>query len=138
MDTPPPLDEAALARLVDRFYAKVRRDPALGPIFEGAVHDWDEHLRLLTDFWSSVALGTRRFRGNPMAAHRALPSITAAHFSHWLALWNETTAEELPPAHAQALRQYAARIGESLQYGLGLDPRRQGRPLDLPVRGAAD
>ena len=48
------------------------------------------------------------------------------------------SSEELPLAQAQALRQYAARIGESLQYGLGLDPRRQGRSLGLPVHGPAD
>ena len=38
-----PLDEAAIALLVDRFYDRVRRDPELGPVFNNAVHDWDVH-----------------------------------------------------------------------------------------------
>lgn len=130
----PPLDEAALARLVDHFYARVRRDPDLGPVFEAAVHDWDDHTRRLVAFWSSVALGTRSYRGNPMAAHRTLPGLDAALFRRWLALWRESTAELLPPPHAAALLGYAQRIATSLQYGLGLDPRRT-RPLDLPVLG---
>lgn len=128
------LDEAALAGLVAAFYAKVRRDPELGPVFNDAVHDWDEHLRLLTAFWSSVALGTRAYRGNPMAVHQARQDITAAHFPRWLALWRETTDERLAPADAERLQGYAARIGESLRYGLGLG--RSDRDLGLPIRPA--
>ena len=56
MNAPPELDEDALARPVDRFYDRVRADGLLGPVFNAAVHDWPEHKRLLTRFWSSVAL----------------------------------------------------------------------------------
>ena len=73
------LTEADLAALVDRFYEKVQRDPELGPVFNPAVHDWDEHKATLVDFWSSVVLRTGRYRGNPMAMHRPHP-IDAAHF----------------------------------------------------------
>ncbi|MDY0021735.1 group III truncated hemoglobin [Arenimonas caeni] len=134
MDETTTLDEAALAGLVDAFYDKVRRDTALGPVFNDAVHDWDEHKRLLTTFWSSVALGTRSYRGNPMAAHQARQDITADHFPRWLALWRETTAERLAPADAERLQGYAERIGESLRYGLGLG--RSRNDLGLPIRPA--
>jgi hemoglobin len=134
METPAPLDDHALAGLVDAFYDKVRRDPALGPVFNDAVHDWDEHKRLLTAFWSSVALGTRRYRGNPMAVHQARRDITAEHFPRWLDLWRETTTERLAPADAARLQDYAERIGESLRYGLGLG--RSRHDLGLPIRPA--
>ena len=55
-----PLDEAAIALLVDRFYDRVRRDPELGPVFNNAVHDWDAHKATLIDFWCSVALRAQR------------------------------------------------------------------------------
>ena len=126
------LDEGSLAGLVDRFYDKVRADPALGPVFNAAVHDWPAHKQLLTSFWSSVALGTRSYRGNPMAVHRAQPGISAAHFTRWLQLWRETTAEMFAPEAARTLQAYAERIGESLQYGLGLRPG--ARELGLPLR----
>ena len=29
-------------------------DAVLGPIFEAKIHDWEEHLAKLTDFWSSI------------------------------------------------------------------------------------
>lgn len=114
------LDAAAIAALVDRFYERVRRDPALGPVFEAAVHDWDEHTRTLVSFWSSVALGERTYRGNPMGVHRAVGGIDAVHFERWLALWRDTAGEVLEPAAAATMIDYADRIGASLQLGLGL------------------
>jgi len=129
---PTAFDESAIATLVDRFYEKVRLDPELGPVFNAAVHDWDEHKRLLTSFWASVALRASSYRGNPMAAHRPHP-IRAEHFDQWLALWRETCAEELDEVHAAQMLEYAQRIGRSLKLGLGLRP--QARPFGVPVVG---
>ena len=132
---PEGLEPAHIAELVDRFYDKVRRHPDLGPVFDAAVHDWDDHKRTLTAFWSSVALRTASYRGNPMAAHRAQP-IRAEHFEQWLSLWRETTAEVLAPAHAALLCSHAERIGQSLRYGLGLNGEPGSRALGLPVLAA--
>ena len=44
--------------LVRTFYAKVRQHEELGPIFNTIVHDWEEHLERLTDFWEMVLLQT--------------------------------------------------------------------------------
>lgn len=131
--TAPDLTEADIARLVDRFYDKVRLDPVLGPIFNPAVEDWDAHKQTLVRFWSSIALKSGSYRGNPMAMHRPHP-IRAEHFEHWLALWRDTAAETLAPEHAALFADHAARIARSLMYGLGLDPHR--RPLGLPVVGS--
>src|SRR3981189_567722 len=86
------ITELAIAALVERFYSKARRDPLIGPVFDAAVEDWDEHLRKLRDFWSSVMLTTGRYKGNPMAAHVKHP-IEPAFFERWLALWRETAGE---------------------------------------------
>ena len=47
--------ESVIGALVDRFYAKVRRDPALGPVFEEAIaeEDWPEHLATMRRFSGS-------------------------------------------------------------------------------------
>ncbi len=127
-------DEAAIATLVDHFYEKVRRDPQIGPVFNAAVHDWDEHKQLLTSFWASVALRTGSYRGNPMAAHRPHP-IRAEHFDRWLALWSETCDEELDEVHAGRMLEYAQRIGRSLKYGLGLHA--QAQPVGVPIVSVA-
>ena len=110
--------ERELGDLVDRFYAKVRADDMLGPVFNPAVSDWPEHLEKLTHFWSSIMLTSGKYHGNPMAAHyKHLSRITPEMFTRWLALWGETTAEVVPLA-APALQDKAARIAESLKLAL--------------------
>jgi hemoglobin len=135
MNTASTLDEPHIAQLVDRFYDKVQADPSIGPIFNAAVHDWDEHKRLLTSFWCSVALRAGSYRGNPMAVHRAQPAIRTEHFVRWLELWRETTREELDEAAAAQMLDYAQRIGRSLRMGMGLPDRLDARPLGVPVVG---
>lgn len=129
---PAALSESQVAELVDCFYEKVRRHHSLGPVFNAAIDDWDEHKRLLVSFWSSVALGTRSYRGNPMGKHRGHP-ITGSHFEEWLALWQETCGELLTPEQARRMVGFANRIGASLRYGLGLNDGT--RSLGLPVMG---
>lgn len=118
-----------LAGLVDVFYDRIQVHPDLGPVFNAAVHDWPEHKRLLTSFWSSVVLRAGTYRGNPMSAHRP-HAITTRHFVQWLALWRETADEVLEPRQAALVHEYANRIGRSLRHGLGLpEPGHEPRPL---------
>lgn len=113
------LDEARLATLVESFYARVRADEELGPIFNDAIGDWPEHLDKLTAFWSSVMLTTGRYKGQPVPAHRKhLSRITPQLFDRWLGLWSATTDELMTPDAAAALQAKAARIAESLQLAL--------------------
>ena len=130
-DSVPMLDQARLARLVDRFYDKVRTDPMLGPVFDPVVADWNHHKALMTSFWSTVVLRTAQYRGNPLAKHRPL-DIGGAHFERWLALWRETVREVLPdPESARLMTGYAERIGYGMRVGLGLTAH-------LPLRDRAN
>ena len=45
--------EQILRDLVHRFYAKVRADPVLGPVFASRIEDWGPHLERMAAFWSS-------------------------------------------------------------------------------------
>ncbi|MFD1331211.1 group III truncated hemoglobin [Methylopila musalis] len=127
--TPPTHDD--LRALVHDFYAAVRADAELGPLFEGVVADWPEHLERLTDFWSSVLLGSGRYKGDPFGAHVAIRDrIRPELFARWLALWGAATERRFPPPVAAALQARAARIAASLQAGLFFRP-------DGPDRSAA-
>ncbi len=111
--------EAQLAGLVDTFYARVREDDLIGPVFESVVEDWPHHLQKLTAFWTRVVLGASDYRGNPMMAHVALRDrITPAHFERWLALWTEVTNAVLPGPIADELQERAARMSQRLQAGM--------------------
>jgi hemoglobin len=118
------ISEEALGRLVERFYARVRRDPLLGPLFDGAIADWPEHLERLQAFWSSVMLTSGRYKGRPLPAHlKHAGAMTSDNFARWLALWKETTDEMFGPDAAAALQAKAARIAESLALGVRFAPR---------------
>ena len=108
-----------LSHLVHRFYAKVRQDEVLGPVFNAAIHDWDEHLEKLSAFWSSVMLTSGRYKGNPMAVHlKHGDTIRPPMFERWLQLWRETAEETLDKNGAAGVVAKAERIAESLQLGL--------------------
>jgi hemoglobin len=100
----------------------------IGPIFEEAVEDWDEHLGKLCDFWSSVMLTSGRYKGNPMAAHVKHP-IEPEFFDRWLSLWGETASEVFLPEAAALFQLKAENIAASLKLALF---HRPGRPV-LPV-----
>jgi len=114
-----PIDEDSLRVLVDSFYARIRADAELGPIFNDAIHDWPDHLDRLSAFWSSVMLTTGRYKGQPLPAHmKHRDRINPALFDRWLALWAQTTDELMTRDAAAALQAKAARIAESLQLAL--------------------
>lgn len=111
------IDEEMIERLVHAFYGKVRNDPWLGPVFEEKVADWDLHLQRMCAFWSSVALMSGRYRGQPMEKHLRLP-VDGRHFDRWLALFRETAEEVCPPTAAQHFIERAQQIAESLELGM--------------------
>lgn len=111
------IDEAMIERLVRSFYARVRDDGILGPIFAAKIQEWQPHLQKMFAFWSSVALMTGRYHGQPMTRHVPLP-IDARHFDRWLALFAQTAHEVCPQAAAQHFVPLSRRIAESLELGI--------------------
>lgn len=111
------IDAAMIQRLVTAFYARVREDGLLGPVFGAHVADWDAHLARMCSFWASVALMSGSYHGNPMGRHLGLP-IDARHFDRWLALFEETAAEVCPPPAADHFIERARRIAQSLELGI--------------------
>ena len=119
MDREMEITQSALERVVSRFYARVREDACLAPVFNDAVADWPDHLEKLANFWSSVMLGSGLYKGNPVVAHlKQKARITPELFERWLTLWNQTTTDVMAPAAAAALQAKAARIAESMQLAL--------------------
>jgi hemoglobin len=113
------ITEASLRDVVNAFYGKVRVDPLIGPVFNGAITDWPEHLNKLQAFWSSVMLTSGRYKGRPLPAHiKHAEHIDESSFERWLALWKDTTAEMLDEECAKALQEKAGRMAESLMLGI--------------------
>lgn len=119
----PPIDEAAIPKLVAMFYGRARRDPLLGPVFAAAVDDWDAHAAKVADFWHSVMLTSGRYKGKMLASHLLhRVRIAPAHVDRWLALWRDAVDELFPAEQAAIFRAKAERIAESLRLALFFDP----------------
>jgi hemoglobin len=111
------ITEAMIERLVRGFYAKVRSDSALGPIFDARIQNWEPHLQQMCAFWSSVTLMSGRYHGTPMVKHLPLP-VDAGHFDRWLELFEVTAGELCPPQAAAYFVERARRIAASLELGV--------------------
>lgn len=112
--------ESMIHDLVHAFYARVRADALLGPIFNEAIHDWDAHLDKLCAFWSSVTLMTGRYKGTPMKVHADLQGISGTHFDRWLEIFRETARALCPAAAAALFIDRAERIAQSLELGVAI------------------
>jgi hemoglobin len=119
------IDEAMIVRLVCAFYARVREDALLAPVFAERIGDWEPHLERMCAFWSSVALLTGRYHGRPTEKHEPLP-VDARHFDRWLELFEETAREQCPPSAAQHFIERAQWIAQSLELAVA---SRSGRML---------
>lgn len=109
---PPDLDEAVVAAVVAEFYTRARADTLIGPIFARVVaaDHWPQHIQTITDFWSAMLLGTRRYIGRPMPKHIAIPELGDAEFQRWLTLFRDTVDDLCPPAVAAMFVDRAERI----------------------------
>jgi hemoglobin len=112
------LDEELIGRVVQTFYARAREDEVIGPVFRAAVKDWDEHIRNITNFWSSIMLRTGRYDGRPLRPHLRLP-LEPMHFDRWLVLFEETVRELCSERVAQAFTVRARRIADSFEMAIG-------------------
>ena len=117
------LNPGVIERFLRAFYGAARTDALLGPAFEG-VADWEAHIATIARFWSSVALMTGGYHGQPMQAHAHL-KLTPAHFARWLALFQEIARAHFTAEGAAHMIERAQRIARSLEMGL--------IPLTLPT-----
>jgi hemoglobin len=124
------IDEVMIETLVRRFYGRVRDDACLAPIFSARIADWEPHLQRMCAFWSSVALMSGSYHGQPMLAHSSLP-IDARHFDRWMLLFETTARDVCPPKAADHFIQRALRIAKSLEFGIAAA---RGVLLDKGVR----
>ena len=117
------IDDPLIERLVRTFYGRVQADPLIGPVFAARIADWEAHIAKLCAFWSSVALMTGRYHGQPMQTHLQLP-IAAEHFDRWIAIFEATANELCPPEAAAHFIERARRIADSFELGMA---GRQGK-----------
>ena len=116
------LTKEHIEQLVTHFYQKVQADELLGQVFNDVAQvNWDEHVPLLCQFWSSVMLKSNEYHGNAYQKHvliKQLTSIKEEHFMRWLDLFKQEAINYLPKEAAEEIMQKALLIAASLKYGM--------------------
>jgi hemoglobin len=128
------LEDPDLHPLLEAFYATITRDPLLGPYFIDL--DMREHMPRIVAFWSTILFHTGRYSDNAFRPHLAMPGLTAAHFTRWVAMLEQTLNDRFAGPTAERMKDYAQRIAVSMQLRLGITPpaaRRQPEPATGPV-----
>jgi hemoglobin len=123
--------EQAIDRMVRLFYERALADAVLGPIFRGAIHDWEGHIAIVRDFWSGVIHGTARYKGNAFAPHMKLQFEPEA-FDHWIATFESAARDALAPEDSEKAIRVARHMAESFKVGLFPFTGADGRPSRTP------
>ncbi|MEL7221218.1 MAG: group III truncated hemoglobin [Bacteroidota bacterium] len=94
--------------LVDSFYAKIRKDELLSPVFASRIADdaWGKHLTRMYSFWNTVLFIEQSYKGNPFARHATLP-VDDAHFKQWIHLFHATVDEHFAGEKAEETKRRA-------------------------------
>ncbi|CAL2086739.1 hemoglobin [Tenacibaculum sp. 190524A05c] len=107
--------------LVSTFYDKIKKDDVIGEFFLETIpeEEWDDHLLKLTDFWETNLFFVRKFKGNPIKAHRDVDAnfnnaIQQEHFGRWLQLWFSTVDELFFGEKATQAKERARNIASML------------------------
>jgi len=124
-----PITRDEINLVVKRFYARVRANPVIGPVFIDSLtlapEIWNPHEAKIADFWANAILFERSYNGNPMMVHSGISAIKPEMFETWLDLFAEVLHETLAPETALAWETLARRIGRGLRMGVetsGHDP----------------
>ena len=107
------LDEALLRRVIDEFYARVRRDGELGPVFDEIIGDrWGPHIDRIMSFWMTATRVGSGYKGRDFTpAHVSHQSIRADQLPRWLELFRATCRDLCEPQAADALIRIARADG---------------------------
>ena len=115
--------DADVRALVDQFYAAVREDALLNPIFSDVAQvDWSHHLPKMYAFWNGIIFGQPGYTGAPFPPHTRLP-VTREHFARWLELFRATVDRCFAGTAADRAKNAAASIAHTFAMRMGLiDP----------------
>ena len=125
-----PITATEIDTVVTEFYARVRADETLGPVFFQSLPPlrpaWMEHEEKIAAFWRNAILFERSYIGNPQRVHAQREAVEPEHFAVWLTLFDEVLNEKLTPELAEAWSALAHRIGRGLKMGVEQSRRPEG------------
>ncbi|MBE9461323.1 group III truncated hemoglobin [Dyadobacter subterraneus] len=102
--------------LVDSFYAKVREDALLSPVFNERISDgWPQHMEKMYKFWQTVLLKEHTYYGSPFTPH-AMLQVDHTHFEKWMDLFVGTIDELFTGVNAKEAKFRAEKMAEMFEH----------------------
>ena len=102
--------------LVNSFYQSIQKDDLIGPIFNNIARvNWEEHLPKMYDFFETIILGHKGFKGNPMETHFKLNQkfpLKTEHFERWKGLFQTNIDSLFSGTIAEEAKQKASSIAD--------------------------
>ncbi len=106
--------------LVENFYAKIKADNILGPIFNEVFPlKWDTHIPRIVNFWETILLNSSAYKENVMEKHMQLHKqhpFSPEHFERWISLFHLTTDELFSGVIAQTAKKRASSIAGLMNF----------------------
>ena len=106
-------ERAGISRLIKWFYARVRFEPDVQPIFDAHIAKWGPHLEMIIDFWCGQVGGPSSYGGG-LGKHFRI-GIGPEHFATWLRVWEQNCRDLLQPREAGELIALAHSLADDLQ-----------------------
>jgi hemoglobin len=103
-----------ISKLLRHFYADLRQDPLIGPIFNAQIKDWKHHLKIIASFWETLIGGPRSY-ARPMPIKHSPLQLREEHFERWLFLWQANCRAQLPSEAAREMIDLAHHIAHKLR-----------------------
>lgn len=114
------LSDAAIKDLVALFYARVREDAVLGPVFAEIIgEEWDTHVEKVVAFWRYATWLDRTYNArNFMLSHTQHARIQASLLPRWLTIFRQSARDACTKEAADHLIDIAERMAVSLEMSL--------------------
>ena len=120
------INKENITQLVHTFYPTILADPITAPFFiaklGGDINSqiWQEHLKLLSNFWAMQALDDLTYTGSPLAPHFGLEGLNKEAFERWLELFAQAVDKIYEPSAGEFFKERAQMIARNFMINLGI------------------
>ncbi|MGB5794154.1 group III truncated hemoglobin [Poseidonibacter sp.] len=120
------LTKENINKLVIIFYTKVLNNEKLGPFFVQKLGDdmnsdiWQEHIKLLTEFWYTMLTGLGNYNGRPFPPHAQIMGLNREAFEKWLELFFQSVDKVFDERIANKFKERSSIIASNFMRNLQL------------------
>ncbi|WP_088323590.1 group III truncated hemoglobin [Polaribacter tangerinus] len=116
---------ADIKMILQQFYDSLLLDEKMIPFFEDILKEnsLEQHLEVITDFWSDILLGTKLYKNNTMQKHldkNRSVKFEKEHFKIWTSYLHKTIEKSFEGNLAERMKQSATSIASVMQIKMNL------------------